>query len=83
MEWCGRDIAPNSKVVDPFLGSGTTGVAMSRLGHDFVGIELNPEYAEICEARIRYWMPIGTEMESEAQVSTTQADEGQISLFDS
>ena len=35
MEWCGRDIAPNSKVVDPFLGSGTTGIAMSRLGHDF------------------------------------------------
>ena len=83
MEWCARDIAPNSKVVDPFLGSGTTGIAMSRLGHDFVGIELNPEYAKICEARIRHWMPIGTEIESEAQVGKAKPQKGeQISIFD-
>lgn len=83
MEWCARDIAPNSKVVDPFLGSGTTGIAMSRLHHDFVGIELNPEYAKICEARIRHWMPIGTEIESEAQVGKAEPKEGeQISIFD-
>lgn len=83
MEWCARDIAPNSKVVDPFLGSGTTGIAMSRLGHDFIGIELNPEYAKICEARIRHWMPIGTEIESEAQVGKVKPKEGeQISIFD-
>ena len=83
MEWCARDIAPNSKVVDPFLGSGTTGIAMSRLNHDFVGIELNPEYAKICEARIRHWMPIGTEIESEAQVGKAKPQKGeQISIFD-
>lgn len=83
MEWCARDIAPNSKVVDPFLGSGTTGIAMSRLHHDFVGIELNPEYAKICEARIRHWMPIGTEIESEAQVGKVEPKSGeQISIFD-
>lgn len=83
MEWCGRDIAPNSKVVDPFLGSGTTGIAMSRLGHDFVGIELNPEYASICEARIRHWMPIGSEIVSEAGVGKAEAQEGDtISIFD-
>jgi DNA modification methylase len=83
MEWCARDIDPNSKVVDPFLGSGTTGIAMSRLGHDFVGIELNPEYAKICEARIRHWMPIGTEIASEAQVGKAEPKEGeQISIFD-
>ena len=83
MEWCARDISPNSKVVDPFLGSGTTGIAMSRLHHDFVGIELNPEYARICEARIRHWMPIGTEIESEAQVGKAEPKKGeQISIFD-
>ena len=80
MEWCARDIAPNSKVVDPFLGSGTTGVAMSRFGHDFVGIELNTEYAEICEQRIKYWMPLGTELKSEAKGNTDKSD--QISIFD-
>lgn len=82
MEWCARDIAPNSVVVDPFLGSGTTGIAMSRLGHDFVGIEINPEYAKICEGRIRYWMPLGTEIESEANVGKVEHEkDGQVSLF--
>ena len=83
MGWCARDIKPNSKVVDPFLGSGTTGIAMSRLGHDFVGIELQEEYAKICEARIRHWMPIGTEIESEAQVGKAEPKKGeQVSIFD-
>lgn len=83
MEWCVRDVEANSKVVDPFLGSGTTGIAMSREGHDFVGIELNPEYAKICEARIRHWMPIGAEIESEAEVGKKEAQEGEtLSIFD-
>lgn len=83
MEWCARDIPPNSKVADPFLGSGTTGIAMSRLGHDFVGVELNPDYAKICEARIRHWMPIGTEIKSEAGVGKLEPQVGeQISIFD-
>ena len=83
MKWCGRDIAPNSKVVDPFLGSGTTGISMSRLGHDFIGIELNHEYAKICESRIRHWMPIGSEITSEAGVGKAEPKEGDtISIFD-
>ncbi len=83
MKWCARDIKPNSKVVDPFLGSGTTGIAMSRLGHNFVGVELQKEYAKICEARIRHWMPIGTEIESEAEVGKKETEEGDtISIFD-
>lgn len=39
-------------VVDPFCGSGTTGVACVRLGVPFVGIEVVPEYAAIAESRI-------------------------------
>lgn len=83
MEWCARDIGSHKLVVDPFLGSGTTGCAMARLGHDFVGIELQPEYAKICEARIRYWSPIGTEIKSEAQLEEKGEKEhtGQVSLF--
>jgi len=65
MEWCARDLEPRSTVVDPFMGSGTTGIAMSRKGHNFIGIELNPEYAQISEQRIRHWMPINTEIKSE------------------
>lgn len=40
-------------VVDPFCGSGTTGVACAKRGIDFVGIELVPEYAEIARERIK------------------------------
>jgi len=39
-------------VLDPFIGSGTTGVAAKRLGRRYVGIELNAEYCRIAEARI-------------------------------
>jgi site-specific DNA-methyltransferase (adenine-specific) len=39
-------------VLDPFMGSGTTGVACARLGCDFIGIELEPEYVAIAERRI-------------------------------
>lgn len=39
-------------VLDPFMGSGTTGVAARELGFDFIGFELNPENASIANARI-------------------------------
>ncbi len=41
-------------VLDPFCGSGTTGVACALEGRDFVGIELNPEYCEIARRRIAH-----------------------------
>jgi len=43
---------PGGTVLDPFMGSGTTGVAANREGFKFIGIELDPEYAEIAEKRI-------------------------------
>ncbi len=43
---------PKGIVVDPFLGSGTTCIAAKRLRRQWIGIEINPEYAEIAEARI-------------------------------
>ena len=39
-------------VLDPFMGSGTTGVVAKRLRRNFIGIELNPEYREMALARI-------------------------------
>jgi len=39
-------------VLDPFMGSGTTGKMAKQLGRKFVGIELDPEYCKIAEARI-------------------------------
>ena len=43
----------DSIVFDPFMGSGTTGVACKELGYDFIGIELNKEYYEIAKERIK------------------------------
>ena len=40
------------KVIDPYCGSGTTGIACIQNGIDFIGIELVKEYAEIARMRI-------------------------------
>jgi DNA modification methylase len=45
-------------VLDPFCGSGTTGAASMRLGRNFVGIELNPVYAELSRKRIGSALPM-------------------------
>jgi len=39
-------------VLDPFIGSGTTGVVAKQLGLNFIGVELNPKYCEIAKKRI-------------------------------
>ena len=41
-----------STVLDPFMGSGTTGVACARLGRKFIGIEIEPKYFDIACKRI-------------------------------
>ena len=46
-------ILPNDYViVDPFMGSGTTGIACKHLNRDFIGIEIDTEYYEIAKKRI-------------------------------
>lgn len=40
-------------VLDPFAGSGTTGIVAGENGRSFIGIELNPRYKELAEIRIR------------------------------
>ena len=42
-------------IVDPFMGSGTTGIACLSTGHDFIGIEREEEYLLIAEGRVRHW----------------------------
>lgn len=48
---CGAEATP-ATVLDPFNGAGTTGVVAGKLGRDYVGIELNEQYAEMSERRI-------------------------------
>lgn len=43
---------PDDYVLDPFLGSGTTGVVAARLGRRFIGIDVNPAYVGMAQERI-------------------------------
>lgn len=45
-------LSPGSVVLDPFMGSGSTGVACARLGFEFIGIEIEPRYFDIACRRI-------------------------------
>lgn len=54
MQWLVRLVTPaGGTVLDPFAGSGSTGIAALREGFSFVGIEREHEYVEIARARIR------------------------------
>jgi hypothetical protein len=53
-------------VMDPFAGAGTTGLVADRLGRNFVGIELNPAYAEMAMNRIRNDAPMFADVELSA-----------------
>jgi DNA modification methylase len=48
----------SATVLDPFCGSGTTGVVALRHNRDFIGVELNPTYAEMARNRIRDDAPL-------------------------
>ncbi len=43
---------PGGLILDPFMGSGTTGVVALRLGRRFLGIDCNPQYCQMAETRI-------------------------------
>ena len=43
---------PDQTILDPFMGSGTTGVACAKLGRKFIGIELEPKYFDIACKRV-------------------------------
>jgi DNA modification methylase len=49
---------PGGLVLDPFAGSGTTGIAALQEGARFLGIDLDPEYARIAIARIEEDAPL-------------------------
>jgi len=58
MRWC-IELAtnPGDTILDPFMGSGTTGVACVQTGRNFIGIELDEDYFKIAEKRIAEAQP--------------------------
>lgn len=52
MEWCITQVGNPQTILDPFMGSGTTGVAAVQMGRKFIGIEREPKYFDIACRRI-------------------------------
>jgi site-specific DNA-methyltransferase (adenine-specific) len=52
MEWCIEQAGNPKTILDPYMGSGTTGVAAVRTGKQFIGFEIDPAYFEIACRRI-------------------------------
>lgn len=52
MEWCLSFVPDAKTVLDPFMGSGTTGVACMNQGRHFIGIEREPKYFDIACRRV-------------------------------
>jgi len=52
MLWCINQAGAVKTILDPFMGSGTTGVAAIQLGRKFIGIEREPAYFDIARRRI-------------------------------
>ena len=52
MKWCINFLPDAQTILDPFMGSGTTGVAAVQMDRDFIGIEREPKYFDIACKRI-------------------------------
>jgi hypothetical protein len=58
-------------VLDPFMGSGTVALVARRLGRKSIGIELNPEYAELCARRLQQQSLFACVVDESAGMSDT------------
>jgi DNA modification methylase len=73
---CNAGVTPGT-VLDPFNGAGTTGMVAVRNGRRYVGIELNPEYADLARDRIATDIRLGHRAPQRVEV-----DAAQSSIFD-
>lgn len=72
---------PNGIVLDPFCGSGTTGVACKLDGFQFVGLEQDPEYCKIAQARIENYVDNTIEIQNDKE-SLNKIKKEQLKLWD-
>ena len=64
---------PGGVVLDPFMGSGSTGCAAVREGFDFVGIDLTPEYVAIAQKRID-WHAVTSPLDGNVIMNAEESD---------
>ena len=68
---------PGDVVLDPFFGTGTTGAVAKRLGRRFIGIEREPDYLAVAEARIAHVRRLDSEV---ASVTTAKRQEPRVAF---
>ena len=78
MEWCISHSPESATVCDPFMGSGTTGVACVNLGKQFTGIERERKYFDIACQRIYNAQCQSKLFEQNEDVQEMRADQGSI-----
>jgi len=93
MRWLCRLVTPQGGVVlDPFMGSGSTGIAATLEGLDFIGCEQDEKYMKIAEGRIAWWTEHGADglrivseedakLRAAAKERERLAEMGQMDLF--
>lgn len=71
---CIYSIMDNEKgvIIDPYCGSGTTGVAAKFLGHDFIGIDISEKYIKDSEDRIKNFMSEKDKFDKEMTLHTVK-----------
>ena len=77
---------PGGVVLDPFMGSGSTGCAAVLEGFDFVGIERDEAYFDIARARLAYWeqfgpLPVERKADTAKLAQRKPANAAQLDLF--
>ena len=73
MLWCIQQAGMPNRILDPFMGSGTTGVAALRLGRKFIGIEIEERWFDIACKRIEQEARQGRLALDEAPLATATA----------
>lgn len=82
MRWLCRLITPpGGKILDPFMGSGTTGCGALLEGFEFIGIEMNPDYCEIARRRMNYWSSASTRVMDKNEEIDEEGKPRQMGLF--
>lgn len=83
MAWLCRLVTPPGGIVlDPFMGSGSTGIAAVRHGFRFVGIEQSPEYFDIACRRVSAAVQMEEQMPSLEREITKAVRAQQLALFE-
>ena len=72
MRWCIEQAGNPQTILDPFMGSGTTGVAAVQMGRSFIGIEREPKYFDIALKRIEQAYAQGDFFVAKTQPKQTQ-----------